>query len=77
MRFVIAASTLLAATALSGTVFAPVGAHAQPSRQATGDQTEFRQGVQARHPTYKRRQIIRSELNGGTNGYGGPRLRHY
>ncbi len=41
-----------------GTSFAATAGH-----QSTGMQTEFRQSVKAEHPTHKRHQILRSELN--------------
>ncbi len=55
---------LLAATAAAAFVLAPGVSFAQtPGHQSTGTQTEFRQSVKAEHPTHKRHQIIRSELN--------------
>ncbi len=64
MRSLILATGLVAAAALSIPVLAPVTAHAQQSRPGTDAQTDLRQSVrakQARHPTAKRHEIIRSE----------------
>jgi hypothetical protein len=56
--------TLLAVTAIAGFLLAPGASFAESAgHQSTGTQTEFRQSVKAEHPTHKRRQIIRSELN--------------
>ncbi|HEU5273544.1 MAG TPA: hypothetical protein VFU97_07785 [Xanthobacteraceae bacterium] len=55
---------LLMASALSALLFAPVGAYAAGAgQQSTGAQSDLRQNVKAKHSTYKRHQIIRSELN--------------
>lgn len=53
--------------ALAVILLAPLAAHAQQGRQATGDQTSFRQGVRALPYTQKRGQISRSELSTKTN----------
>ena len=56
--------TLFAVSTAAGLLLTPIAAFAEPAgHQSTGTQTEFRQSVKAEHPTQKRRQIIRSELN--------------
>ena len=56
--------TLLAVSAVAGLLLTPVASFAASAgHQSTGTQTEFRQSVKAQHPTHKRQQIIRSELN--------------
>jgi hypothetical protein len=63
MRSLIVASAVLAATALSSPVFAPITAHAQ-GQQTTGAERDLRQGLrahQSRHWSAKRHQIIRAE----------------
>jgi hypothetical protein len=56
--------TFLALTAGAAFLLAPAASFAATAgHQSTGTQTEFRQSVKAQHPTYKRHQIIRSELN--------------
>jgi len=54
---------LLAATAVTALFLIPVGASAQRSPQTTETQQNFRDSVKARHPTAKRRHILRSETN--------------
>ena len=55
--------SLLAATAVTALLLAPVGAYAQRSQQTTETQQSFRDGVKAEKPTAKRQQILRSETN--------------
>ena len=55
--------TLLAATAMSALLLAPVGAYAQRSQQTTETQQNFRDSVKAEKPTAKRQHILRSETN--------------
>ncbi len=55
--------TFPALTAAAAFLLAPAASFAANGHQSTGTQTEFRQSVKAQHPTYKRHQIIRSELN--------------
>ena len=56
--------TILMAGAFSALLLAPVGAYAATAgQQSTGAQSDLRHNVKAKHPTYKRHQIIRSELN--------------
>lgn len=55
--------TLLAATALSAMLLAPVGAYAQRSQQTTGTQQNFRDSVKAEKPTAKRHHILKGETN--------------
>ena len=66
---------LLAATAASTLLLIPVGAHAQRSPQTTETQQSFRDSVKARHPTAKRRHILRSETNRNETYGAGPRER--
>jgi hypothetical protein len=54
---------LLAAAAASALLLIPAGAYAQRSPQTTEVQQDFRNSVKARHPTAKRRHILRSETN--------------
>jgi hypothetical protein len=65
--------TLLAAAAASAFLLIPVGAHAQRSPQTTEAQQNFRDSVKARHPTAKRRHILRSETNRNATTGAGPR----
>ena len=70
--------TLLAAAAASALLLIPVGAYAQRSPQTTEAQQNFRDSVKARHPTAKRRHILRSETNRNeTTGVAPMRRRHY
>jgi uncharacterized protein YraI len=55
--------TLLAATAVTALLLAPVGAYAQRSTQTTETQENFRAGVKAEQPTVKRQEILRGESN--------------
>jgi hypothetical protein len=55
--------TLLAATAVSALLLAPVGAYAQKSQQETSSQQDLREGVKAEPSTAKRQNILRSETN--------------
>jgi hypothetical protein len=55
--------SLLAATAVTALLLAPVGAYAQRSQQTTDTQQNFRQGVKAEKPTAKRKNILRGETN--------------
>ncbi len=56
--------TMFTLTAIAGLLLAPGASFAESAgHQSTGTQTEFRQSVKAEHPTHKRHQIIRSELN--------------
>ncbi len=61
--------SLLAASALSALLLAPVVAQAAPpaasaaGQQVTGTEQEFRQSVKHRRPTYMRHQISRAERN--------------
>lgn len=60
---------LLTAGALSSLLLASAGSYAMAAgQQSTGAQSEFRQSVKAKQPTYKRHQIIRSETNKNTTG---------
>ena len=54
---------LLAATAMSALLLAPVGAYAQRSQQTTGTQQNFHDSVKAENPTAKRQHILRGETN--------------
>ena len=54
---------LLAATAATALLLAPVGAYAQRSTQTTDTQQNFRDSVKAEKPTAKRRHILRAETN--------------
>jgi hypothetical protein len=62
--------TILMASALSALLLAPVGAYAGAGQQSTGAQSDLRHNVKAKHPTYKRHQIIRAEQNKNTSGSG-------
>ena len=63
--------TVFVASALSALLFAPAGAHAAGAgQQSTGAQSDLRHNVKAKHPTYKRHQIIRAEQNKNTSGSG-------
>jgi hypothetical protein len=55
--------TLLAATAVSALLLAPVGANAQKSQQETTSQQDLREGVKVEPSTPKRQDILRSETN--------------
>ncbi|HEY4922439.1 MAG TPA: hypothetical protein VII40_20220 [Xanthobacteraceae bacterium] len=55
--------TLLAATAVSALLFAPVGAHAQKSQQETTSEQDLRESIKAEPSTPKRENILRSETN--------------
>jgi len=55
--------TLLLATAASALFLIPMSAHAQRSPQTTETQQNFRDSVKAKHPTAKRRHILRGETN--------------
>jgi hypothetical protein len=57
----------LPATTFAVLLLAATGANAQQGRQATDDQTSFKQSVKALPSTHKRRQIIRSEMSTRTN----------
>jgi len=68
--------TLLAATAASALLLIPMGAaYAQRSPQTTEAQQSLRDSVKARHPTAKRRHILRSETNRNETMGAGPRER--
>jgi hypothetical protein len=56
----------LALTVSSAVLLLPLGAYA--GQQTTGDQSDFKTSVKARHPTYKRQQIIRAESPRQTTG---------
>ena len=69
--------TLLAAAAASALLLIPVGAYAQKSQQTTDVQQNFRDSVKARHSTYKRRHILRSETNRNETTGVAPLRHHY
>jgi hypothetical protein len=58
---------VLPATAFAIMLLAATSANAQQGRQATDDQTSFKQGVKVLPSTHKRRQIIKSEMSTRTN----------
>jgi hypothetical protein len=55
---------MLFAAMLALPLLAPAGAFAMSAgHQSTGAESDLRLSVKAKHPTHKRHQIIRSELN--------------
>jgi hypothetical protein len=62
---------LLTAGVLSALLLGSAGTCAfAAGQQSTGAQSDLRQSVKAKHPTFKRHQIIRSEENKNTTGSG-------
>ena len=62
--------TVLMAGTLSALLIMPTGAYAGAGHQSTGAESDLRLNVKAKHPTYKRHQIIRAEKNKTTSGCG-------
>jgi hypothetical protein len=64
---------LLALTAFSALLLAPVGASAQKSQQETTSQQDLREGIIAEPATPKREDILRSETNSDNTTGAAPR----
>jgi hypothetical protein len=54
------------ALTVSSALLLPLGAYA--GQQTTGEQSDLKTSIKARHPTYKRQQIIRAESPKQTTG---------